>query len=361
MQGGLFVATPTPGMSYFMSPGDLPRQKRKRLPGKAPPREKIGRPIKAKPNPFRQPIADQEETFFRHQNWQAERDLIRRHLLATGLCRAPLDRWDNCGAECLVEWSDECDRYRLRASYCKNRHCRPCAKAKAGLIAANLKDHLAKGPAHKLDRFRFITLTLKNQHDDLTGMIDRLQKSFTKLRASKFWKKSQAGGVAMIEVTWSKAGGWHAHLHIIGEGDFLRQSTLADEWYKITGDSYKVSVQCIDSAKDAVHYVTKYISKGTIDAVWQDDSAAQEWIIASRGLRTAATYGTWRGFRLMQHQAIHDAKDWQPIGLLSAICRSAYSGCLADQILLLKLEESLQYDPHRKRGQKSSDIHPDDS
>lgn len=360
MQGGLFIETPTPRTSYYMSPGDLPKRKARKRDPTIPPRQREPKPEKKRPNPFRQPIADEQETFFRHQNWQHERDLIRRHLLATGLSRAPLDRWDNCGAECLVEWSDTADRYRLRASYCKNRHCRPCAKAKAGLIAANLKDHLAKGPADKRDRFRFITLTLRNQMDDLIGMIERLQKCFTRLRQTAFWKKSQVGGVAMIEVTWSKAAGWHAHLHVIGEGDFLRQSTLSDEWHRITGDSYKVTVQSIDSAKDAVHYVTKYISKGTIDAVWENDDAAQEWIIASRGLRTAATYGTWRGFRLMQHQAIHDLQDWRPVGLLAAICRSAYAGCIADQLLLIKLEDSLQYDPHKQRRKTSTDI-PTDS
>jgi len=308
----------------------------------------------ARPNLYRQPQSDDYEKLFRHEHWAAQRKTIRSHLAAAGTGGTALERWDNCGAECLIEWSDEAQRYRLRASYCKNRHCRPCAKSKAGLIAANLRNRLEQ-KATGNDRYRFITLTLRHSKRPLREQIRSLYSHFTKLRATKFWKRSQRGGAFMIECGWNKlTREWHPHLHIIGEGDFLRQDTLANEWMKITSGSFKVDVRAINSGKDAVHYVSKYVTKGTNDEVWSDDSAAQEWIIATRSLRTCATYGTWRGYKLMRPDKVHQVKDWKPIALLSRTVQNAIAGSLADMILLEHLCNALQYNPHKPREKREN-------
>lgn len=309
---------------------------------------------KYKPNPFRQPIADEAETDFRHVNWQKDRDKIRGHLQKAGISRTGLDRWDNCGAECVVEWSDSADRYRLRASYCKNRHCRPCAKARQGLITANVKKKLLDGTDHPKDTFRFFTLTLKHRDCPLDDQITRLRRCFTRLRQTKLWKKSQVGGVAMLECKVGEDGLWHPHLHLIVEGSYVHSPTLRDEWFRITGDSHRIDVKSIDSAKDAVHYISKYVTKGTDDATWNDPQKAVEYIVCMRGQRVAATFGKWRGFKVTLPPAEFQFTDWQPIGLLSRTMQQASAGSTVDQMMLARLMDALQYDPTRKRAKRDS-------
>jgi Replication protein len=345
-------------MAPYRDPGDAvkpegtPLNRGRRVKGHVPrtkaPRE---RPPD-RHNNYRERLADPVETSFRHANWQQKRDRVREALLAACTSRTTVDRFDNCGAECLVEWSDEADRYRLRASYCHNRHCEPCAKARAGLIAANLRNKLEAKAAKDGDRFRFITLTLKHSDAPLADQIKRLQQSFTRLRQTAFWKRSQRGGCSMIEVKLTEKGEWHPHLHIIGEGDFLRQETLSREWKKITKDSFRVDVRKIASAKDAVHYVSKYVCKGTNDEVWNDPEKAAEWVVATRGLRTGATYGTWRGFKLLQHDPKDDCKDWRAVALLTDLIRRANEGEQHATILLGVLQDAHQYCPGKPRKHK---------
>ena len=265
------------------------------------------------------------------------RDLRRQHLNDAGASRSCLDAWDNCGAECTIEWSEELQQHRLRATYCHNRHCLPCHNQKAGLIAQNLRDKLAERKAHEKHRFRFITLTIRHSDDPLADQLKFLNDSFTKLRRSKLWRETQDGGCSMLEVNYHPGGmrtrddgsvyqspkGWHPHLHLVVYGRFIRQGDLSALWCKITGGSFKVDVRVIGSDKDAVHYVTKYIAKGCPDVVWQHADAAQEWIAATRGVRSCATFGTWRGFALTKLSAKQRAKDWQPIALLLRVQAAA--------------------------------------
>jgi hypothetical protein len=302
---------------------------------------------KYRPNPFRQPIAHPWETEFRHVQWSAVREKVRHALGASGTSTKALDRFDNCGAECLVEWSTDLQKYRLRASFCRCRHCQPCQKAKAGLIAKNLKDKLQEGVKQAGDRFRFITLTLRHSKRPLTEQIKKLYSTWRTLRRSKIWKDSQRGGAVMFEVKLNDKKEWHPHLHIMSEGDFIRQDRLANHWMKLTGDSFVVHVTKIDSEKDVAAYVSKYVAKGVPDDIWSNTQLAIEWAVASKGLHTCATYGTWRGFKILKVDPSTVATDWKPIGLLTTIARQAEEGSIASLKLLEVLHAALQYDPSR--------------
>jgi hypothetical protein len=185
-------------------------------------------------------------------------------------------------------------------------------RAKGNKIAANLKARLKQQPD---GRYRFITLTLKHSKQPLAFQIQKLYSSFKKLRNSKAWKLSQNGGAALLEVKYNpEKGEWHPHLHIISEGYFLDKRDLAEQWQKATGDSCIVDIRAMKDGDEVAHYVTKYVAKGTSPSVWDTASAAQEWILASRGVRTLATFGTWRGFKLLQVTA--DAEAWKPVTTL---------------------------------------------
>lgn len=347
MSTSLFSNAPAV-ISRWQDPGDTVTRRHHVKPARDEHRPRY-KPIvaKAKHNPFRQPIGEQHELEFRHMNWSGQRATVRAVLLSCGTSTAAMDRFDNCGAECMVEWSESLQRYRLRASYCRNRHCRPCQKAKASLVAANLKNKLEAGAKQEGDRFRFITLTLRHSKEPLRDQIKNLYRHFELLRKTELWKDSQRGGSFQLEVSLNDRNEWHPHLHIIAEGDFLKQDKLANHWMKITGGSFKVDVRAIKTGKDAAAYVAKYICKGVADNVWNNTARAQEWVMATKGLRTCATFGTWRSFKLLTNDPATQATDWKPLALLSQICRQAEAGSLADLGMLAALAAALQYDPTR--------------
>jgi hypothetical protein len=278
------------------------------------------------------------ETSFRHSGWAARRDKVLAALQNSGSSIIALDHFQHCGSACVIEWSETLQKHRLNANYCHNRHCEPCQRMKANLMAANLKARLSKEAD---GRYRFITLTLAHRVAPLVDQVKTLYAAWKKLRKSKLWKQSQKGGAAVLEVKLSDALDptsrpyWHAHLHVIAEGGWISQSALSAQWLAITGDSYIVHVRALDRAADAAAYLVKYVTKGTSPAVWNTPDLASEWICASRGVRTAATYGTWRGIRLLAKPA--KVTDWQFVGKLDQVILNARGGDDAAAMLLILL------------------------
>lgn len=334
------------GQTAVLPARHRPVMKRERRPSKA----EAERDRKAERMAWLVAPATEDESWFRHHNWQARRSLVRHGLISTHATEFQMNRFDECGSECLVEWSESEQRYRLRANHCRCRHCAPCNKAKGSLLSKNLRERLTAGPADG-QRFRFVTLTLKHSPDDgLRELITRLYDCFRRLRNSPLWKESQDGGAIILEVKWSQGGGWHPHLHVISEGHFMKDTKLQSEWHRITGDSFKADIRKLDNIKDVCFYVAKYVGKGVNDDVWSDLNAATEYIIAMKGVRFCATFGKWRGFALLKPDKAHDAKDWKPVCLLDQLARRARNGEQAAIQLLILLDDALTYNPHKKRN-----------
>lgn len=294
------------------------------------------------------PITPDEE-WFRHHCWKEKRAKVLAALAAAGTSTRALGAFTNCGAECVVEWSESEKRYRIRGSYCHSRHCAPCMRSKASLLAKNLKAKLDERPN---ELYRFVTLTLKHSDTPLLDQIKRLYASFTKLRGYDCWKRSQRGGAACLEVKWDpETKQWHPHLHVICQGGYLCKETLSAAWHRATGDSFIVDIRRLDARKDAAYYVAKYVTKGTNDDVWDHADAAAEFITATRGLRTCATFGCWRGYKLLDKPAT--ATDWRPLYNFGDLARQARAGVEHAIAVLEALRETFQYDPHRKRPPKS--------
>jgi hypothetical protein len=134
-------------------------------------------------------------------------------------------------------------------------------------------------------------------------------------------------------------------LHLVTEGDYLPVAELSEAWRKATGDSFVVDVRKLDDASHAAWYLAKYITKGTSVDVWQDPDAAQEWVLASKGVRTCGTFGSWRGFRLLAHDDQPD--DWQPVCSLDQLLARSRAGerWASDVILYLTKSDWLAGNP----------------
>lgn len=296
--------------------------------------------------------ASPEETEFRHAHWKDKRKRVLQALRDAATGRTTIENFENCGSDCAVEYDQKTQKYRLRANFCKNRHCEPCMKAKANLLTANLQDILEDNTEKQ---FRFITLTLKHSTEDLGDQLDRLNACFKKLRNSEVWKETQEGGAAMLEVKYNQdTGEWHPHLHIIAEGFFLHHRNLSEAWHKITGDSFRVDVRSIDSAKDASYYVAKYVSKGTNNEVWYTPHIAVEWVTTMRGRRTCTTYGSWRGIKLLA--PLEKTGNFVHVARLTEVVRSANRGEQWAISCLDAIKRDLQYNPNRPRKPKAGTL-----
>jgi hypothetical protein len=295
------------------------------------------------------PGISEDEEWFRHFNWQQKRKKVHQALADAGTGQNSLDSFENCGADCQVEWSEEQQRYRVCACYCHHRHCEPCMRAKSALITNNLRVIMKKG---EKKQHRFITLTLRNSAAPLKGEIKRLYAAYKRLRSRPEWKSSQKGGAATLEVKWNPTTKmFHPHLHIISEGGYLSTYWLSQVWRDITGDSHIVDIRLISADKDVAYYVGKYVTKGTNAEVWEDPAVATEWVKAVKGVRMCATFGSWRGYKLLAREK-EKPGEWKHICSLASLVRRGHAGEVAALELLRILVESQQYNPNRKRSPK---------
>lgn len=269
------------------------------------------------------------ELQWRHSHWWARRERIIAAMAAGDVSWRRREAFMHCGACARTQWSATEGRRRIAASYCHDRNCEPCMRAKANKLAKNLETRLHERPAGK---YRFVTLTLRHSDDPLDKSLKHLVKSFRRLRASKWWKERAHGGAVTIEVKLSETG-WHPHLHIVLDSEWMNQDELSDAWNKATGGSFIVDVRALKDAHDAAFYVAKYVTKGTSPSVWADNATANEWISASKAVRMCSTFGTWRGFALTANGT--DPGDWETEDTLDRlICRASEGDRVAADILL---------------------------
>ena len=244
---------------------------------------------------------------FRHGSWKPQRDRTLRALSKAFISQPSQRRFADCGSGAKVfRHNDDKDKYQIRSHKCRSRWCLPCARERGRNVAASLADVVGNKTV------RFITLTLKTTSEPLAESVAHLTKSFTRLRSSPLWKQTQSGGAAFMEVKWSKdRQRWHPHLHIITEGKWIKKADLSSAWLRATGTSFIVDVGLVKSREHLCRYVTSYTTKPIDVSVTKDEDRFVEAIKALHGKRACATFGTWRGLKLI-HKPEND--DWTFVG-----------------------------------------------
>lgn len=252
-----------------------------------------------------------------------------------GFTAARLDRFDNCGADATVWVHEESGDYKLRASYCHDRWCQPCARARALQIADNVREKIEG------EHYLHIVLTLKHRASPLADQVDRLFRSFKKLRATATWSNAVDGGAAFLQTHVSKNDGlWHVHFHIIGRGRWLENEQLRREWLRITTDSHDVDVSQVHGAAGAAREVSRYASKPVDGFTINDADSLAEIMRAVQGRHLCFTFGRWRGHRLTARRIPTDSASWRPAGFLSEYIKSAARGNPLAAIVLAALQRA---------------------
>ena len=244
---------------------------------------------------------------FRHSSWQPLRAKIYDALacLPPGSTRRHV--FSQCGSGAWVARSrNDPDQFKFVPDHCHDRFCIPCARSRSLTIQDNLSTHLNAPP------YRFLTLTLRRRHDPLAVTIDRLLRSFRRLRSRLLWRERVRGGVAFLEITRGSTGTtWHVHLHAILDGSYIPQPSLSATWKDITGDSPIVDIRLVREPRAALKYLAKYVTKPFGASVTSNRLHLQELILALADRKLLYAFGTWHRFNLLAKP--HDP-DWKVIG-----------------------------------------------
>lgn len=118
---------------------------------------------------------------------------------------------------------------------------------------------------------------------------------FSRLRQRKVFKAAWLGGVYTIEFTYTKAKGWHVHIHALVDGRYVPQEVISKVWFEITGDS---DVVWIARAKKS-RQVLKYILKPSLELL-DDPCALDDFLTVVEGRHLVAGWGKW--YRVSERQ-----------------------------------------------------------
>lgn len=206
-----------------------------------------------------------------------------------GMLRRRSTRIDGCCSTPAIYLTDD-GKPKLVMGCCRDRMCPRCQRLR-GRECAIRTIALVQG----MNSARFITFGLKDDGQPLKARLDRLAKSFRKLRQDPWFLSNCTGGIYGIETTRGRHGRhWHVHLHIIAEGNFMDQKTLSRAWLKATGDSDIVHIKAVHDRGAQARYISEYVSKPTDVHGWTDKNLA-EYAIALHGRRLLHTFGSMHG------------------------------------------------------------------
>lgn len=266
-----------------------------------------------------EPTSASIDVAFRHSGWQPNRTLIRAALGRSGVAQSRLDHWDGCGRDAWVLRDPEnAERLRIASTTCKDRFCVPCADTRSHRIGRRIREKINGG------RISFLTLTLADNDQTLSGLIDKLIRSFRSLRQWPLWRSAVSGGVAFIEVKWNEPNHrWHPHLHVIMAADYLAQDAISDRWRAITATSFIVWIQRPKDSERVIRYVTKYGSKPLNQSFVSNPARLDEAIASLKGRHLATAFGDWRQWCLLDDD---EHEKWLPVDTLSSIIRRAKRG-----------------------------------
>jgi len=226
-------------------------------------------------------------------------------------------------------------RYRVHASYCKDRCCEACANTRRSRIVKNLKPKIGERQT------RLLTLTLRGAETPLRTQLGRLYTSARALRRVPQIKAAMTGGVQMLELTYNKTTRcWHPHLHILTFGKYLDHAVIKKHWHRITGDSFIVDIRMVRNAGVAASYVAKYACAPITAAAYHSPATLREAITALRGTRTVNCFGSAKGWKLTDDPQPVEGEVWEPIAPLGKVITDAQNGSREAIAILASLHRS---------------------
>lgn len=255
----------------------------------------------------------------------------REAVLRDNICRAlhlsenePLIRRSFKIADCCqnpLVYADDGGRARVILQTCRDRLCPGCQRRRGKTVTAKVA-----AAVERFDALRMITLTKRHRGQTLPTMMDEVADAFRKLRQDPVWKAAVVGGVYVYEVTLNpQTREWHAHVHVLADGTFIKQRDLSAAWLRATGDSPIVHVKMIHERSAAARYVAKYVAKPTGLETFSDEEIV-EYALAVARRRLFHSFGRHHRTRCPEWEAPPGSKAREHVCSVRDLARAAEAG-----------------------------------
>ena len=211
---------------------------------------------------------------------------------------------ENCHSYYTVAVCGDCGQVRKFPNRCDQFFCPECNHHLTADRTSQVEwwTKTIRQPKH-------ICLTIKNINHITPLHIDELRRYFTKLRHRKF-TRGWRGGFYSMQITHS-ATGWHPHIHVVVDANWIDTNALTDAWRAITRGAGQVTKVKDCRNKGYLRRVTSYIARGSEMAAWEPMIIA-ECIEAFRGRRTFGVFGSLFGMRSEFAEWIAELKAKRP-------------------------------------------------
>lgn len=183
--------------------------------------------------------------------------------------RKPFYAVESCGkfhnAKVVVRCA--CNDF-IRCSICRKKRQKRNRKTVSNYFQA-VEARRRKRKDLQFQTYKLITLTIKRNGQSIGEMLDRIQKSFKKLRNRKIWLKGIPTGFFVASYEFGEDAD-NVHVHIVALSKFIDAFDLSKAWKEITGDSFIVDIRAVTSFDNVVLEVCKYIMKDNDPTTTED-------------------------------------------------------------------------------------------
>lgn len=213
-----------------------------------------------------------------------------------------LDRLRSCkqpGAY-VVLVARACGHQAFQPASCGNRWCPDCGEAVRERWRRQFQAVLTGIPG-----LRWATFTVKSAPiGGLDEVLNLVWEAWDRFRRRRWWQLHARGCIAICEVTCTESG-WHPHLHVLWDGQFMTLERTREEW----ASSNRGMGWIVDLAPVKDPNLSRYLSKlgslagyvakgldgkrgqGKIDFALVPELLA-EFLLATKGRRMIRIYGT---------------------------------------------------------------------
>jgi hypothetical protein len=257
-----------------------------------------------------------------HSRWWGVRDHIITALEGSDeeSLQKRAQRLDGCCASPLVHRSTD-GKATLILQACRDRLCPRCQRARGQETSRRIASLISGWSS-----CRFATLTLRHSGGTLGQELDRLGEAFRKIRKEPKWKERVVSGVWSIEVTRNvTTKRWHAHLHLLFQGEYFDQALLSRMWEAATGDSPVVDIRAVNDREKTACYIADYVSK-PLDAERWSHEDLREYAAAMHGRRLVHTFGRAHGAHIDQAAESEEKIDSEFVAPLRPLLLAADNG-----------------------------------
>lgn len=142
------------------------------------------------------------------------------------------------------------------------------------------------------ERVRFLTITQRDLDGETCGeALKRIQRLFFRFRKTEGFKRHLRAWARFVEVTYTEAGRWHAHIHILCTGSYWPQAEISKLLAELQHEENGIC-----DIRQARHAVLDEVIKYPLKPLSLENMGHEQildYAHGSMGLRFVSTGGKW--------------------------------------------------------------------